>query len=129
MSERVPKPAFFADEAAAIADAEGVYLSDLAAGDVVDIETAHHLYTFLIIDPAAGRVEVMSNGTKIREPREMTLSGSLLGEGAPIRCRWIGIGYRLEFVDGEYYVRPTPTRSIAVNGARVLPRDPAAPSA
>ena len=32
------------------------------------VETAYHLYTFILHDPAAGAAEAMSNGEKITDP-------------------------------------------------------------
>lgn len=112
----------FLDAVRAMADAEGLDARLLSAGDVIDVETRNHLYTFLLEDPSSGAAEAMSNGEKIVEPTEATLCGALLGEST-IRSGWVCIDYRLEIglPDGRRVIT-SPVRRIAVNGVTVCPR-------
>ncbi len=123
------KPGLFLDAVDAIAGAEGLTVADLKEGDVIDVETRNHLYTFILSDPAKGKVEAMSNGDHIVEPCDATIAGSLLGSGSAIRTGWIGVGYRLEVCANGTRYHLTRTRRIAVNGVTVCPRaDGAAPN-
>src|SRR5688572_13075129 len=112
----------FRDAVDAMADADGLDTRLLSAGDVIDVETSNHLYTFLIEDPSTGAAEAMSNGKKIVEPTEATLNGALLGEST-IRSGWVCIDYQLEIglPDGRRVIT-SPVRRIAINGVTVCPR-------
>jgi hypothetical protein len=116
----VPDP--FQDAVDASTEAEGLDLSQLEANDVVDVETQHHLYTFILSDPAKGEAEAMSNGEKIVEPMDAMIVGSLIGD-TTICMKRILIGYSLEvaIVEGKTY-HLSPTKRIAVNGVTILPR-------
>ena len=120
MTDDDPDP--FQDAVDAATEAEGLDLSQLEENDVVDVETQHHLYTFILSDPARGAAEAMSNGEKIIEPMDAVVVGSLLGE-TTVRMGWILIGYSLEvaIVEGKTF-HLSPTKRIAVNGVTVLPR-------
>jgi hypothetical protein len=112
----------FLDAADAMADVDGLDTRLLSVGDVIDVETHNHLYTFLLEDPSNGAAEVMSNGEKIVEPTEAALSGTLLGEST-IRSGWVCVGYRLEIgLPGNRRVVTSPVRRIAINGTTVCPR-------
>lgn len=112
----------FRDAIDAMTDAEGLDARLLAAGDVIDVETRNHLYTFILEDPSTGAAEVMSNGEKIVEPTEAVLGGALLGESA-IRPGWVCIDYRLEIgLPNGRRVVTSPVRRIAINGVTVCPR-------
>lgn len=112
----------FRDAIDAMADAEGLDTRQLSPGDVVDVETRNHLYTFILDDPRNGSAEVMSNGEKIVEPTAASLNGALLGEST-IRSGWVCIDYQLEIglPDGRRVVT-SPVRRIAVGGVTVCPR-------
>lgn len=112
----------FLDVVDAMADAEGLDTRLLSAGDVIDVETSNHLYTFLLEDPSTGTAEAMSNGEKIVEPTEATLNGALLGEST-IRSGWVCIDYQLEIgLPDRRRVITSPVRRIAINGVTVCPR-------
>jgi len=112
----------FLDAIDAATEAEGLDLTQLSPDDVIDVETQHHLYTFILSDPSKGSAEAMSNGEKIVEPMDAVVVGSLLGE-TTVRRGWILIGYRLEvaIVEGRTF-HLSPTKRIAVNGVTILPR-------
>lgn len=106
----------------AMANAEGLDTRLLSAGDVIDVETRNHLYTFILEDPSNGTAEVMSNGEKIVEPTDATLSGALLGEST-IRSGWICVDYQLEIgLPDRRRVITSSVRRIAINGVTVCPR-------
>ncbi|HTM67781.1 MAG TPA: hypothetical protein VL426_00640 [Candidatus Binatia bacterium] len=119
-SDDDPDP--FRDACDDAARAEGLDLSQLSVDDVVDVETQHHLYTFILSDPARGAAEAMSNGEKIVEPMDAVIVGSLVG-ASTIAMKRILIGHRLEVavVEGNTY-QLSPTKRIAVNGVTILPR-------
>lgn len=112
----------FLDAVDAASRAERLVIADLAAGDVIDVETRNHLYTFILDDPAGGTAEAMSNGEKIVEPTEATIVGSLLGSGPSIMAGRICVGYSLEVHAGGRRLELSPTKRVAVNGVTVLPR-------
>lgn len=112
----------FLDAIDAMAKAEGLTVADLRPGDVIDVETRNHVYTFILHDPAKGAAEAMSNGKKIVEPCDAVIAGSLLGSGPSIRRGWIGVGYRLEVCAHGQRYHLTRTTRIAVNGVTVCPR-------
>lgn len=112
----------FLDAVDAMADVEGLDTRLLSAGDVIDVETRNHLYTFILADPPNGAAEVMSNGEKIVEPTDATLNGTLLGEST-IRSGWVCIDHRLEIgLPDRRRVVTSSVRRIAINGVTVCPR-------
>ena len=112
----------FLDAIDAMADAEGLDARLLSAGDVIDVETRNHLYTFILEDPPNGAAEVMSNGEKIVEPTDATLNGALIGDST-IRSGWVCVGYRLEIgLPDRRRVITSSVRRIAINGVTVCPR-------
>lgn len=115
-------PSSFDDAVDAIAQAEGLTVADLHPGDVIDVETKSHLYTFILGDPSKGKAEAMSNGDHITEPCDAVIAGSLLGDGPAIRGGWIGVGYRLEVCANGKRYHLSRTRRIAVNGVTICPR-------
>lgn len=119
---RRPDPDPFLDALDAMAQAEGLTVADLRPGDVIDVETRSHLYTFILGDPAKGKAEAMSNGDHITEPCDAAIAGSLLGDGPSIRTGWIGVGYRLEVCANGKRYHLSRTRRIAVNGVTICPR-------
>lgn len=110
------KPFDFTAAAAGLSDVAGLFITDLAEGDVVDVETQNHVYTLLVIDPARGLVEAMSNGPHLRDPLELVVVGSQIGETS-IRLRWISVGFCLELG----HLTLSSTKTVTVNGVRVLP--------
>ncbi len=113
---------------------EGIYLRDLNEGDVITLETKSHIYTLKILDPKVDLVEMTSNGPHIDRPTvcqlcgscpesydnilELALNPSLIKYGK--RGGWLGVGYRAFFMPILYL---SATRSITVNGVKVLPKD------
>ena len=112
----------YLDAVDAATQAESLLIADLSAGDVIDIETYNHLYTFILEDPEKGTAEAMSNGKKIVEPTAATITGSLLGAGSSIMTGRVCIGYSLEVYAGGRRLEFSPTKRVAVNGVTVLPR-------
>lgn len=119
-SDDDPDPFRDACDEASMAD--GLDVSQLSVEDVLDVETQHHLYTFIIADPAKGLAEAMSNGEKIVEPMDAVIVGSLIGD-TTVATQRVLIGYALEVavVEGRTY-RLSPTKRIAINGVTILPR-------
>ncbi|MEY4744738.1 MAG: hypothetical protein RL272_683 [Candidatus Parcubacteria bacterium] len=117
-----PKAAPFFDAIDEMAKAEGLMVADLRAGDVIDVDTRNHRYTFILRDPAKGSAEATSDGAHITEPCDAVIAGSLLGSGSAIRPGWIGVGYALEVCAGGKRYILSRTRRIAVNGVTISPR-------
>ncbi len=72
----------------------GVYLSDLAAGVRLELETEHHNYS--VLNLGQGRVEICGHPKYCPWPTEVTLRGSNWG-GSLLKPRYLGRGMRLEF--------------------------------
>jgi|HubBroStandDraft_5_1064220.scaffolds.fasta_scaffold499084_1 hypothetical protein len=77
-----------------IESADGVYLDELPAGAVIEVETGHH--TYRLENRGDGRALISGHPEYCPEPVLVDLHGSTLG-GAMLKLRFIGRGMRMEF--------------------------------
>lgn len=77
-------------------DAEdGIYLDELPAGAVIDVETDHH--TYRVENGGDGRALISGHPKYCPEPVLVVLHGSTVGGGAIHKMRFIGRGMGMEF--------------------------------
>jgi hypothetical protein len=74
--------------------AQGIAISDLAAGAVLVVRTRHSCYRLTIVNPAS-RLALVRGGSVYPEETSVRVEGSTVG-GVMLRQGWIGIGFRLE---------------------------------
>jgi hypothetical protein len=72
----------------------GVYLSDLAPGIRLELETENHRYS--VINLGEGRIRICGHPEFCPAPVEVTLCGSNFG-GSLLKSNYFGRGMRLEF--------------------------------
>jgi hypothetical protein len=77
-----------------IETADGVYLDELPAGAVIDVETDHH--TYRLENRGDGRALITGHPKYCPEAVLVDLHGSTAG-GAMLKMRFIGRGLRMEF--------------------------------
>src|SRR5580704_7699265 len=77
-------------------NAEGLYLNDLARGEVVEIATAHHKYT--LVKHADDHAGISGHPTFCPNPIDVEIEGSF-GNGRPAKPKpgFIGCGMHLIF--------------------------------
>lgn len=92
---KVPKAAILERFREAVNKNNGISLQDIGAGSRVVVQTQHHAYTILVLDPFTKEVVVVG-GEFFPEAEHCTLSGSTAG-GSFLKMGWIGLGMRLEF--------------------------------
>src|SRR5579862_7684068 len=82
------------DPSAVERGAEGVYLNDLAAGSVVELDTSHHHYR--LVKEADNHVRISGHPTFSPEPADVEVEGSI-GNASPmmLKRRFIGKGMRM----------------------------------
>ncbi len=73
----------------------GIWLEDVPADKLVEVDTQNGIYRIAAIDAATGLVAVDSTGPIITTSALWRLVGSTFG-GSAIRLRWIGINMHLE---------------------------------
>lgn len=73
----------------------GVFLKDVATGQLVEAYTQNSIYRIGVISPEDGLVAVDSTGTQLTAPALYRLTGSTWG-GSAIKLGWIGINMHLE---------------------------------
>lgn len=84
----------------------GVYLSDLAAGVELEVETQHTLYHLVMAGD--GNALISGHPTYCPTPVEVRIDGSSWG-GSLLKSNFIGRGMRLEFRHPSYKVVTTST--------------------
>ena len=98
----IPHPNFSDEVNGNIVQSEiegGVYLDNLSAGAVLEVETQNHWYTIVI----RGRGEELISGHPkyCPDPLPVRIAGSTWG-GSMLKMRFIGRGMRLEFTHPSY---------------------------
>lgn len=95
----------------------GMFVQDLAEGDLLEIETENSIYFFQVINPPERILRLIGqtkNTWKIKNSEKISLiahGSSLNNKGDFIRTGWIRAGYR--FCAGDYML--SPTKLIKVN--------------
>jgi hypothetical protein len=82
------------DLSAGESTAEGIYLDDLAAGTVVELDTRHHHYR--LVKEGDTHVRISGHPTFCPEPVEVEVEGSI-DSASPVMCErgFIGKGMRM----------------------------------
>ncbi|MGH9257632.1 MAG: hypothetical protein ACRD3C_23990 [Vicinamibacterales bacterium] len=96
----------------------GVALESLDAGTVLEVNTRHSCYRFLVLDGAEQRA-LVTGGSLFPERTEVRVAGATAGGGA-LHVGWIGVGLKLEMVTGARYITTSRVRSIRVHRPAVL---------
>ena len=77
----------------------GVFLADLPASTVLQIQTQHHCYTAVLIDERSALIS--GHPQYCPEPVVVAIAGSTWG-GSMLKQRYLGRGMHLEFRHPEY---------------------------
>jgi len=102
-------------------DGEGVLITDLVVGDVLEVQTRSSLYTLEVVDPGKKLVRVTSTNEKYADLGECVLQGSNFG-GSMLKLSWICGGTWLELIRPKRndQFRPSQTQTVALvkNGSK-----------
>jgi hypothetical protein len=82
----------------------GVYLDDLAPGDVIEVETRNHAYK--LVNHGRGRALISGHPEFCPHPVMVTVEGSNWG-GSLLKVSFIGRGMCLEFRHPHYHTITT----------------------
>jgi RNA polymerase-binding transcription factor DksA len=91
---------------------DGMAISTRQPFDVIQVQTSHSSYRFLLIDPVTGR-SLVEGGKYFSEPTEAIILGSST-RNAAFRSGWIGIGARLELWAVEQLISTSAVASVQV---------------
>jgi len=107
-------------------DVEGIYLSELSAGDVLVIETLNSTYSLVYLGAAAALLA--KHSPRFAEPLSVNILGSTWG-GSALQMGFLGVSMCMEFEqldDGQVLVT-SPIRSLqrspADSSSKRLERD------
>lgn len=93
----------------------GVFLKDLPAATVLQIQTQHHCYTALLLSDRSALIS--GHPQYCPQPVPVKIAGSTWG-GSMLKMRFIGRGMRLEFYHPDYR---TPIVTSAIQEIRECP--------
>lgn len=101
---------------------DGIYLQDLKAGDVLEIQTSEYPYLLKVLDPKNCSVELSSNYGAFVKPAVYCLTGSYVRDGGylPIEPGWISIGCRPVFTSALVL---SYAQKISLNGKVIFPKE------
>ena len=94
--------------ASAAIEADGIYLSALAAIDQLEVQTRNSIYKLTML--GGGRVLVLG-GAFFPVWTEAVLAGSTLG-GSFLKIGWVGCGFCMEFLHAGQRIVTTRAREI-----------------
>lgn len=95
---------------AAVAQASGICLSELAPIEELEVHTRNTRYRITVIDPAEGRV-LIQGGAFFPMTCPVRIGGATLG-GSMLKLGWIGQGFCLEIHDSRQCIVTTPVCAI-----------------
>lgn len=104
------------DERINAGDVEGIYLSELSAGDVLVIETQNNTYSLVYLGAAAALLA--KHSSRFAEPLSVNVLGSTSG-GSTLMMGFLGVGMCMEFQQME------DDRVLVTSPIRSLQRSPA----
>lgn len=111
----------FVDEAGA---ADGIDVRVLRAGDAVEVQTAHSVYTVRLSDPECGDGRARGSGKFLEEERPVRVIGSsLTGRGTLVKSGWVLVGYKLVLSTPAGELLTSRVRDVRVNGASLRTSD------
>ena len=73
----------------------GIFLSDLPAGALLQVETKGHVYS--LVNSGGGRAWISGHPDYCPLPVEVTIAGSSQGKPPSLTPGFIGLGMRLKF--------------------------------
>lgn len=90
----------------------GIDVRSLPPGTELEVDTRNSRYRFVILD-GSGSNALVQGGPYFREEAKVRINGSLL-EGSLLKSGWIGLGMRVEILDGSQRVATSRVRSITI---------------
>ena len=105
------------DERLGAGDVEGIYLSELSAGDVLVIETQNNTYSLVYLGAAAALLA--KHSLRLTEPMSVNVLGSTWG-GSALMMGFLGVGMCMEVqqLEDERILVTSPIQSLQRSPAR-----------
>lgn len=99
------------DERISAGDVEGIYLSELSAGDVLVIETQNSTYSLVYLGAAAALLA--KHSPRFAEPLSVNVLGSTWG-GSALMMGFLGVGMCMEVqqLEDDQVLVTSPIRSL-----------------
>jgi hypothetical protein len=107
------------DDEFSAGDVEGIYLSELSAGDVLVIDTLNSTYSLVYLGAAAALLA--KHSPRFSEPSSVNVLGSTWG-GSALRMGFLGVGMCMEFeqLEDDQVVVTSPIQSLQRSPAKSL---------
>ncbi len=98
-------------------DVEGIYLSELSAGDVLVIQTQNNAYSLVYL--GAGAALLVKHSSRIAEPISVNVLGSTWG-GSALMMGFLGVGMCMEVqqLEEDRVIVTSPIQSLQRSPAR-----------
>jgi hypothetical protein len=90
----------------------GIDIRSLPPGTELEVDTRNSRYRFVILE-GSGSNALVQGGPYFHEETKVRIDGSLL-EGSLLKSGWIGLGMRVEILDGSQRVATSRVRSITI---------------
>lgn len=105
------------DDQIAAGDVEGIYLSELSAGDVLVIETRNSTYSLVYLGAAAALLA--KHSPRLAEPVSVNVLGSTWG-GSALMMGFLGVGMCMEVqqLDDDQVLITSPIQSLQRSPAK-----------
>jgi hypothetical protein len=105
------------DDRSVSGDVEGIYLSELAAGDVLVIETLNSTYSLVYLGAAAALLA--KHSPRFAEPMSVNVLGSTWG-GSALKMGFLGVGLCMEVerLEDDKVLVTSPIQSLQHSSAR-----------
>lgn len=105
------------DDQIAAGDVEGIYLSELSAGDVLVIETRNSTYSLVYLGAAAALLA--KHSPRLAEPVSVNVLGSTWG-GSALMMGFLGVGMCMEVqqLDDDRVLITSPIQSLQRSPAK-----------
>lgn len=98
-------------------DVEGIYLSELSAGDVLVIQTQNNAYSLVYL--GAGAALLVKHSPRLAEPMSVNVLGSTWG-GSALMMGFLGVGMCMEVqqLEEDQVLVTSPIQSLQRSPAR-----------
>lgn len=105
------------DERIGAEDVEGIYLSELSAGDVLVIQTQNNTYSLVYLGAAAALL--VKHSSRLAEPLSVNVLGSTWG-GSALMMGFLGVGMCMEVqqLEEDRVLVTSPIQSLQRSPAR-----------
>jgi hypothetical protein len=105
------------DDRSVSGDVEGIYLSELAAGDVLVIETLNSTYSLVYLGAAAALLA--KHSPRFAEPMSVNVLGSTWG-GSALKMGFLGVGLCMEVerLEDDKVLVTSPIQSLQHSSAK-----------